>query len=50
MIQNGWAAAGITDAIRLGLKQLPNIDSFSDIDPVPLIDDADLAPCIYMSF
>ena len=31
---NGWDAAGIADAIRLGLKELPNLDPFSDIDPI----------------
>ena len=44
MIENGWAAAGITDAIRLGLKQLSNLDLFDDIDPI-IDDDCQLNVC-----
>jgi hypothetical protein len=38
IIEGGWRAAGITDAIRLGSKNLPPIDPFHDIDPL-LVDD-----------
>ena len=37
LIKNGWVASGIADAVRLGLKELPTLDPFSDIDPI--IDD-----------
>ena len=37
LIENGWVASGIADAVRLGLKELPTLDPFSDIDPI--IDD-----------
>ena len=33
IVEIGWGAAGITDAIRLGSKNLPAIDPFHDIDP-----------------
>ena len=32
IIEIGWRAAGITDAIYLGSKSLPAIDPFHDID------------------
>ena len=32
--QSGWRAAGIQDAVKLGLKNLPTVDTFSDIDPM----------------
>ena len=32
IIESGWRAAGITDAICLGSKNLPVIDPFHDID------------------
>ena len=34
VIENGWLASGIADAVRLGLKELPTLDLFSDIDPI----------------
>ena len=35
IIESGWRAAGITDAIRIGSKNLPAIDPFQEIDPFP---------------
>ena len=32
IIKNGWKAAGITDAIRLGLNNLPSVDPFDEMD------------------
>ena len=32
--ESGWRAAGISDAIRLGSKELLPIDPFRDIDPL----------------
>ena len=34
IIESGWRAAGISDAIRLGTKNLPPIDPFHEIDPL----------------
>lgn len=34
IIESGWRAAGITDAIQLGSKNLPPIDPFQEIDPL----------------
>ena len=34
IIKNGWEAAGITDAIRLGLNNLSSVDSFDEMDPM----------------
>ena len=34
VILSGWRASGITDAIRLGLKSLPSVDPFEEIDPM----------------
>ena len=34
IIESGWRAAGITNAIRLGNKNLHAIDPFHDIDPL----------------
>ena len=34
IIESGWRAAGISDAIRLGNKGLPPIDPFQAIDPL----------------
>ena len=34
IIDSGWKAAGIADAINLGLSKLPPIDQFNDIDPI----------------
>ena len=34
IISGGWRAAGITDAINLGVENLPSIDPFDDIDPL----------------
>ena len=31
-IESGWRAAGIQDAVKLGLKNLPTVDPYSDID------------------
>ena len=33
-IESRWRAAGIQDAVKLGMKNLPTVDSFSDIDPM----------------
>ena len=32
IIENGWKAGGINDAIRIGSKNLSAIDPFHDID------------------
>ena len=34
VIESGWLAAGIRDAIRLGLSNLPSIDPFEEIAPM----------------
>ena len=34
VIESGWQAAGIADAVQLGLKALPSLDPFHDIDPL----------------
>ena len=34
IIESGWRAAGITNAIRFGNKNLHAIDPFHDIDPL----------------
>ena len=34
VIHSSWRAAGIRDALRLGLNQLPSLDPFIDIDPM----------------
>jgi hypothetical protein len=34
IIKSGWRAAVITDAINLGLENLPSIDPFEEIDPM----------------
>ena len=34
IILSGWGAAGISDAIRLGILGLPSIDPFEDLDPL----------------
>ena len=34
IIKNGWRAAGIADALSLGLRNLPSTDPFDDIDPM----------------
>ena len=34
VILNGWKAAGIFDAIRLGIGKLPAMDPYHDIDPL----------------
>ena len=34
VIENGWRAAGITDALIKGSKDLPSIDPFEQIDPM----------------
>ena len=33
-ILSGWRAAGIQDAVKLGLSGLPTVDPFSDLDPM----------------
>ena len=38
-IESRWKAAGIQDAVKLGLKNLPSVDPFSDIDPCLTIRD-----------
>ena len=42
-ILNGWKTAGIYDAIRLGLKNLPSINPFHDIEPLISEDTTPLA-------
>ena len=32
--QNGWKSAGIKDALRMGNRSTPSLDSFFDIDPL----------------
>ena len=39
IIESGWRAAGILDALKLGLEKLPSIDPFSDIAPMLNDDD-----------
>ena len=34
IIDNGWKAAGISDALELGSSKMPSIDPFHDIDPM----------------
>ena len=34
VIMSGWRATGIADAVQLGVKNLPCIDPFNDIDPM----------------
>ena len=34
IIDSGWKAAGISDAVKLGSSKLPPIDPFHDIDPM----------------
>ena len=33
-IMSEWRAAGILDTVNLGLRNLPTVDPFSDIDPM----------------
>ena len=39
IIESGWRAAGILDALKLGLEKLPSVDPFSDIAPMLNDDD-----------
>lgn len=34
IIDSGWKASGISDAIELGSEKMPSIDPFKDIDPM----------------
>ena len=34
IIDSGWKAAGISDAVKLGSSKLPPFDPFHDIDPM----------------
>ena len=34
VIKSGWEAAGITEAIEIGSKNLPSLDPFCDISPI----------------
>ena len=34
IIKSGWEAAGITEAIEIGSKNLPSLDPFRDISPI----------------
>ena len=34
LIDGGWKASGIFDAIKLGSEKMPSIDPFHDIDPL----------------
>ena len=38
---NGWKAAGIYDALKMGAAALPSLDLFQDISPLPGNDDDD---------
>ena len=33
-LDNGWKAAGISDALEIGSSKMPSIDPFHDIDPM----------------
>ena len=41
IILNGWKAAGIYDALKMGAAALPSLDPFQDISPLPGNDDDD---------
>ena len=41
VILNGWKAASIYDAIRLGIGKMPPMDPYHDIDP--LVNEIDIA-------
>ena len=41
IILNGWKAAGIYDALKMGAAALPSLDLFQDISPLPGNDDDD---------
>ena len=41
IIFNGWKAAGIYDALKMGAVALPSLDPFQDISPLPGSDDDD---------
>ena len=41
VILNGWKAAGIYDALKMGAVSLPSLDPFQDISPLPGNDDDD---------
>ena len=41
IVLNGWKAAGIYDALKLGGSKLPSIDPFHDIDPLILENSVD---------
>ena len=41
IILNGWKAAGIYDALKMGAVSLPSLDPFQDISPLPGNDDDD---------
>ena len=34
IIESGWTASGVQDAMKVGSKGLPPIDPFEDIDPL----------------
>ena len=34
VIQSGWKAAGITEALQVGVKWLVSLDAFQEIDPL----------------
>ena len=34
VIKSGWEAAGITETIEIGSKNLPSLDPFQDISPI----------------
>ena len=44
IIESWWRAAGISDALKLGLEKLPSIDPFSDI--APMLNDDDQSDAI----
>ena len=48
IIENGWRASGIYDAIEMGGSTLPLLDSFQDISSLPIADDGDDARGIYI--
>ena len=35
-IYSEWGVSGVTDAVQMGKANLPPIDPFNDLDPLPL--------------
>ena len=49
IIDSGWKAAGISDAVKLGSSKLPPIDHFHDIDRM-LGDESESSNCHLLAF